>query len=78
MIDFSYPLAGIDNATEKLDRAASRIAEASFPQGEGEKDSVDLSRELVNLIEARRDFQINANVIRSDNEVYKSVVDLLA
>jgi hypothetical protein len=75
MIDFSIPLAAMDRVFSGLERTASRLAMASEP-GTG-ADSVDLSAEMIALVEARHDFQVNANVLRTEEDVYQSVLSIL-
>lgn len=74
MIDFTIPLTGLDRATASLDRTASRIA------GVGQSapgDTLDLSSEMVALIEAKRTFQTNAKVIQSEDDLTKSLLNLI-
>ena len=70
MIDFSVPLAGLDRAESSLNQTASRLAR-------GPADTVDLSAEMIALIEARNDFLTNAKVIQTEEEMTKSVLNLL-
>lgn len=73
MIDLQIPLAGMNSASASLDRAASRIAEASSPAG----DSVDLSAEMIALIEARTGFEANVSVAKAEDQVNRSLLNLL-
>jgi len=75
MIDFSAPLAGISSAETSLDRAASNIARAGFA---GAGDTVDLSAEMVALIEARINVAANVRVAQAEDQVNQSLVNLLA
>ena len=74
MIDFSAPLAGLQRAEASLNRTAARLATGSFSGA----DSVDLSVEMVALIEARLAHQANANVLRAEAETSRVLLDLLA
>jgi flagellar basal body rod protein FlgG len=73
MIDFQAPLQGLSQASASLDRAATRIASIGTPQG----DSVDLSAEMVALIQAKNNFAANAKVTQTLDEVTKSLLDLI-
>jgi hypothetical protein len=74
MIDFSAPLAGIQKAEASLQLAAERLATAADPRG----DAVDLSEVAVSLLTARTAVQANVNVIRTEAELSRALVDLLA
>ena len=69
MIDFSVPLAGLQQAEARLERTAQRLARASSPE-----DTVDLSAEMVALIEARLLAQANLNVLRTQAEIAKELL----
>jgi hypothetical protein len=73
MIDFSVPLAGLDRAAQSLEKTAVRIAQAGDPAS----DSIDLSAEMVALLEARTNFALNAQVVRSEAQVANSLIDIL-
>jgi hypothetical protein len=73
VIAFSAPLAGIQRAGDSLDRTARRLATLGTPQG----DSVDLSAEAVAMLVARTAVQANVNVLRTEAEVSRSLLDLL-
>ncbi len=70
MIDFSVPLAGLERATSSLNQTASRLAN-------GPADTVDLSAEIVALIEARNNYETNTRVIRNEDQMTKSLLSLL-
>lgn len=73
MIDFSIPLAGLERATSSLNQTAAKIAKT----GPSDGDTVDLSAEMVELLKARRNFHANANVVRTEAEVEKTVLNIL-
>lgn len=75
MIDFSAPLAGIQQAEASLDRVASKLALAADPAQGG--DWVDLSAAAVALLTARTSVQANVNVIRTQDEISRTLIDLL-
>jgi flagellar hook protein FlgE len=56
-----------------LDRAASRIAAISQPSS----DTVDLSTEMVALIQARNDFGANVKAAQTMDEVSKSLLNIV-
>ncbi len=66
-------LSGMDRAETKLESAAARIAKAADPQ-----DSVDLSAEMIALMEAKDAFAVNARVFRTADEMQAHVLDILA
>jgi flagellar hook protein FlgE len=70
MIDFSIPLAGLDRATSSLNQTASRLAA-------GPADTVELSAEMVSLIQARNDFATNTKVIQTEDQMTKSLLNML-
>jgi flagellar hook protein FlgE len=70
MVDFSIPLSGLDRATSSLNQTASRLAT-------GPADTVDLSAEMVALIEARNNFETNTKVIQTEDEMTRSLLNLL-
>ncbi len=73
MIDFSTPLAGINAAESSLNEAAANVAQSGFAGG----DTVDLSSEMVALLQARNDVAANVNVVRVEDQMTKSLLDML-
>jgi hypothetical protein len=73
MIDFSAPLAGIQRAEGNLNRTASRLATLGTPQG----DSVDLTAEVMAMLVAKNTVQANVNVLRSEADLSRTLLDLL-
>ena len=74
MIDFDSslagPLTGLDRAEASLNQTASRLAS-------GPADTVDLSAEIVALMEARNNFEMNTKVIQATDQMSKSLLDAL-
>jgi flagellar basal body rod protein FlgG len=70
MIDFSIPLAGLDSARSSFDQTASRLAN-------GPADRVDLSAEILALMEARNNFETNIKVIRTEEQMTRNLLDVL-
>jgi flagellar hook-associated protein FlgK len=73
MIDFQTSLQGMDRASASLDRAASRIAAIGQPSG----DTVDLSTEMVALIQARNNFGANVKAAQTMEEVTQSLLNIV-
>ena len=67
-------LGGMQNAQSKLEKTAERIAGASAAT----PDSVDLSTEMVGMLAARNQFQVNARVFQTADEMQKKLLDILA
>jgi flagellar basal body rod protein FlgG len=67
------PVQGPDRASASLNQAATRIAAIGQPSG----DSVDLSTEMVGLIQARNDFSANVTVAQTSDEVTQSLLDIV-
>ena len=65
-------LDSINRATTQLNSVAARIAKLPGPQ-----DNVDLSAEMVNLMQTRTDFQAGAAVVRTADRLSRSLVDLI-
>jgi flagellar hook protein FlgE len=73
MIDFSDPLAGMNRAEARLNQTAARLAKTGFSG-----DEVDLSAEMVAMLEARNEFAANTKVAQTEYQMNKSLIDLLA
>jgi flagellar basal body rod protein FlgG len=72
MIDFSAPLAGMERATTSLNQTASKIANLSTPG-----DTVDLSSEVVSLLQSRNSFESNTKVLQTEDEMTKSLLNII-
>jgi flagellar hook protein FlgE len=77
MLVFDVALEGLNRAETVLEGAAGRLARLPLVL-EAPEDVVNLSAEMVALIEARNLFQINARVIRTADEMSRSLLDVLA
>lgn len=73
MLSFDQPLQGLQRAESRLETAAGRIANVSDPQ-----DSVDLSAEMVELLASKIDFGASVKAIQTQDEISKSLLDVLA
>lgn len=56
--------------------AAGVDGKGTIGEGELEMSNVDLTAELVNLIQAQRDFQANAKAIDTDKQMFSSVLNI--
>lgn len=65
-------LGGMEQAAARLDRTATRLAKVADPT-----DTVDLSAEMVALMQARNDFAVNAKVLKTADEMSKTLVEML-
>jgi flagellar hook protein FlgE len=78
MTVFDVALGGLHQAEAKLETAASRLARLPVSlESANPEDVVDLSAEMVALLEARNDFQINTRVIHTADELARHLLDLL-
>lgn len=73
MIDFSTPLAGLERAAASVNQTSAKIAKSGFG---GSGDSVDLSTEMVSLIQAQNDFKANTKVIQTEDDMNKSLLNI--
>ncbi len=71
----SVALDSIGRATTTLDNVAARIATLSDPESGG--DTVDLSSQMVQLMEARSMVDANIAVLKTANEMSRNLVDLI-
>jgi flagellar hook protein FlgE len=70
MIDFSTPLSGMAQAETSVNQIAMRLANPA-------SDTVDLSAEMVGLMQGRNDFATNVKVAQTMDEMTKSTLSLL-
>ena len=70
----SVALGGMRNTQSTLEKSAERIAAVS-PET---SDSVDLSSQMVAMLAARNQFQSNARVIQTADDMQKKLLHLLA
>jgi len=70
----SVALGGMRNVQSTLERTAERIAAVS-PET---SDSVDLSSQMVAMLAARNQFQSNARVIQTADDMQKTLLDIMA
>ena len=70
----SVALGGMRNVQSTLERTAERIAAVSPETA----DSVDLSSQMVAMLAARNQFQSNARVIQTADDMQKTLLDIMA
>ncbi len=79
MVDMNIPVLGVARAESSLATAASRIARAPLSAAEDTPaDTVDLSAEMVALMESRDGFEANIQVAKTFDQMNQSVLDILA
>lgn len=79
MDSMTVALQGLQQAQTRVEQSAVRLARATAPGTENAgADSVDLSREMVNLLAARSEFSVEIKVIKTAVEMQQQAVDLLA
>jgi flagellar hook-associated protein FlgK len=78
MIDFTTPLQGMRNAEARLDVTASRLARQPFHATQQGSDTVDLSSEMVDLMRERNDFSTNVKVVRTEDQLLRTTLSLIA
>jgi flagellar hook protein FlgE len=70
-------LSGMQSAQSQVDRSAARIA--SLPaSAQQPSDSVDLSAEMVALLQGRNDFAANAKSFEIQDQMAQSTLNLIA
>ena len=76
-------LQGLERAQQKVERAAKRIASDTFAAAESSSglatvDPASLVESVVDLMEAAHFYEANLNMIKTDNEMKKHTLDILA
>jgi flagellar hook protein FlgE len=71
MIDFSAPLSGMTQAETSVNQIAKRLSNPA-------SDTVDLSTEMVGLMQARNDMATNVKVAKTVDEMMQSAISMLA
>lgn len=72
---YTTPLSGMLAAQDRVERSASRIA--SLPANGTGADSIDLSAEMIALLEARNDFAAEVKAQEVMDETTQSALDLV-
>ena len=71
MIDFSVPLSGMAQAETNVNHIAARLAQPG-------NDTIDLSAEMVALMQSRNDFAIDVKLAETEDQIAQSVLRVLA
>jgi len=75
---FDVALEGLNQAEAVLERTAARLARLPLTlEQPAPQDCVDLSAEMVALLEARNLFQVNTRVLRTADEMSRGLLDVL-
>lgn len=76
MIDaIGIGLSGLQKATQKVETAATNIANVTTPRNDGV--TVDLSEEAVNLLLAETEYKANLATIKTADELSDELLDIL-
>ena len=70
-------LAGMQEADRQVDTTASRLARLPF-SNTAPQDTIDLSAEMVNLLQARDNFAANAKVVHVADSIQQNMLNILA
>ena len=73
----SIALKGLEAASNRVNRAARNIAGIGNPDGGG-GDIVDISTDMVAMIEAQVMFAASVKAVKAANEMSGNLLDLLA
>jgi len=69
-------LAGLLQAQTQFEKAASNVTRAALPASSPDGDTVNLSSAVVQLLMARADFQANAKVVKTNDEMQRLLLDM--
>ena len=75
MVGLTTALEGLSRAEAQFNTAASQMARTPPPPPQA--DSVDLSAAAVALLESRNSFEANTKMIKTADEMEKSLLDTL-
>jgi flagellar hook protein FlgE len=74
-------LTGMHQAESQIDATASRIANSPFPNVPGAQnppqDQLDLSTDMVNLLQSRSNFAADVKVAHVADDIQKSTISIL-
>jgi flagellar basal body rod protein FlgG len=72
VINLNTALGGLERAAGQVDKTASRIAQPATAA-----DTVDLSTEMVSLMQARADFEANTKSLKTEDQMTRAALDLI-
>ena len=73
----SIALAGLEKAQERLAAVAKRLSSGTATAPAAGQDTIDLSAEMVALLEAKIATQANLKLVESANELSSQSIDIL-
>jgi flagellar hook protein FlgE len=74
----SFALEGMNRAETRLEGVAKRLASLGASSDPAAAvDTVDVAAEMVGLIEARNNFEVNTKVVHTSDEMTKRLLDVL-
>jgi flagellar hook protein FlgE len=71
-------LAGLEKAQTSFDQTAGRLSRAGTTGASAPQDPADFSAEMLNLLAARAEYEINLKSVQTGDEMLKHTIDLLA
>jgi hypothetical protein len=69
---------GLSRAQGELEKSAQRIAGAALPQSQPPEDSLNLSDQMVSLLQAKTDFEASVKLAHVGAELSGKTLNLLA
>lgn len=69
----SISLGGMEAAQHKVESVARRLAQPQSPSG----DTLELSSDMVALLDAKNQFAANTKVVQTANDMQKKLLDML-
>ena len=79
MSDLAIPLDGLRRAESQIDISAKKLSRLTVAASSGASgaDTVDLSAEIVALMQSKRVAEANMKAMQSMDEVQKRLIDIL-
>jgi flagellar hook protein FlgE len=78
MVNLTTPLQGMQQAADRFQASAERIARMPSSATTPPEDTLDLSTEMINLLESRNQFAANVKTAKVGDDMTKAMLDLLA
>lgn len=69
---------GLTQAEANLNSAAANLVNAAAPSSAGASDSVDISTQILELLAAQTEFNLNLSSVEAADQVQQSTINLLA
>ncbi len=77
MVDRTTPLEGMQQAADRFQVSAERIARMPSVASSPPEDVLDLSSEMVALMESRNQFAANVKAVKVSDQMTREGLDLL-